>query len=501
MQNEILDQASMNHTTCSGPPLHTIDQAQRSDEGSEISSPGPQSQSPSRLMHHGFPTGKSIVNPEITKPIDGLTTSVEIDRQDAQKLDRNEESSKKKGENRNELMLDATETTTTTEVEEFAANQTVTKKPIPQNDAVGGELPIVARLPSRNVSFQSAQILTLPELSKCVQEFSYKLIGIRDESSSQSQCTFQGSALIDVRITGVVLHMFMDANDQSFIILGDALFTPKSKIGVKSSLLQHRRNGISNSNITKAAATGTRTGTTPPTSNSTVGPPLSSSSNTSKLMIGTTLSGKKRRLVTVKPRTYNSLLHKQSNKLLPTNPLLRKNTNPTGKESSRSLLQPSGFSASKICHNIHQRDPKEEELIRKLRQGMHMVVVDVTDMACVDGCKMDDLVMAIGTLRFQCLDSSIGEQSAKEGRNEDKVKRMMEHIVKSSTTKESTAGSVHGGKLEARIIQVVNGTDMNLLQEALKMRRHCLKDFEAFGGRGQVGMSPSNEIGNDNFDA
>jgi hypothetical protein len=499
MQNELLGRASAAAavTTAAAvncPPIHESFQGQRSEQDSEESSPGPQSQSPSRLMQHGIPTG----TPREATVINGDTPSsgVESDRQHAQSSsdwNSDEESSSKKSENKNDIAKGS---------DELGTDQTVGKKPIPPNNNVGGDLSIVARLPSRNVSFQFAEILTVPELSKCIHECSYKFIENND-GSSPAQCTFQGSILRDVRITGVVLHMVMNPNDRSFIVLGDALFTPKSKRRSGSSLSQHRRNGISSSNVVKVGASGTGTmpsasitASTSASASTTV--PPSSTNNRPKSMIGTSLSGKKRRLVTVKPRTYTSLLHKQSNKLLPANPLLRKNTNPlvAGTETrtgrARSLL--SETTMPKINHNVRRRDPQQEEMMRKLSQGMHMVVVDLTDMACVDGCKVGDLVMALGALKLQCLDNSSAEHVSNEGREEDKVKGVMEQIVKyhplgimqcdtsSGGGMRSASSSALGGKLEARIIQVVNGTDMNLLQEALKMRRHCLLGFQESGG-------------------
>jgi len=141
-------------------------------------------------------------------------------------------------------------------------------------------------------------------------------------------------------------------------------------------------------------------------------------------------------------------------------------------------------------------------MIRKLGQGMHMVVVDVTDMACVDGCKVDDLVMVIGSIKFH----KLGGASVSEGQGSsgdaglcgDRMRGMMDKILKdhplgtmkckdmgSDENGVATTGPLHGANLEARIVQVVNGTDMNLLQEALKMRRECLKDFEGYGGKGR----------------
>lgn len=141
-------------------------------------------------------------------------------------------------------------------------------------------------------------------------------------------------------------------------------------------------------------------------------------------------------------------------------------------------------------------------MIQKLRQGMHMVVVDVTDMACVDGCKVDDMVMVIGTIQFHCLGSAlVSEGQGSSGNTSlcgDRMKGMMDKILKdhplgtmqcnnmdNDEKGVAAMGPLYGANLEARIVQVVNGTDMNLLQEALKMRRECLIDFEGYGGKGR----------------
>jgi len=211
------------------------------------------------------------------------------------------------------------------------------------------------------------------------------------------------------------------------------------------------------------------------------------------------LLGQKRKLVSIKPN-QNSLLGLGSNN--------------SSNNNGNSINNTNTNNTSKIKLTSRIPTSKQADMIRtKSRQGMNMVVVDVSTMACLDGCKVGDLVLVIGRVVY--MESSLDEMEEKEEMEVevDGLKSIVRlvgkwyplcsrqgPIVNSSndgqsgrgvpagnggmmetSTSSSSSSTASCGYVEARIIQVVNGTDMNLFQEALKMRREYLKEHDCFG--------------------
>ncbi|GFH53372.1 hypothetical protein CTEN210_09848 [Chaetoceros tenuissimus] len=342
-----------------------------------------------------------------------------------------------------------------------------------------GEIPLVERLPSRNVTFQSATILTVPELSSCIYA-STKAKACSSEE--EAQCIFENKPLTDVRVTGVVQQIVItndaQGNQKSFVVLGDALFVaPKRQTG---TLNRNRYQSFSKKNTSfsklhmtpkKINTTAQRNLKTPSSSTSTLSmktPQTFStqktpSTNTQpKAMIGTSLSGKKRRLVTVKPKVHNSLLNRK-NIATPLNPI-RPNTLKSRMNSTRI-------------------DRRQQELVQKVKQGMHIIIVDVTDTT-LEGCKVDDLIMIMGSIactplpneesgRYNMLSALGVIQSNYAHSTRESEKDSKDTCTKGDTLDGKKQEAMHkmGMYVQARILQVVNGTDMNLLQKALELRR------------------------------
>lgn len=329
-----------------------------------------------------------------------------------------------------------------------------------------GEIPLVERLPSRNVTFQSATILTVPELSSCIYT-STKVCS----SEQETQCIFQEKPLTDVRVTGVVQQIVItndaQGNQQSFVVLGDALFVaPKRQTGNLNRNRYQPPSSKKNTSISKLHMTPKKIDSiarnlkTPSSSTSTLSiktpqtftTQKTPSTNTQpKAMIGTSLSGKKRRLVTVK-KVHNSLLNRK-NTSTPLNPI---RPNLSGKSRMNST----------------RIDRRQQDLIQKVKQGMHIVIVDVANTT-LEGCKVDDLIMIMGSIACTSLSND-------ESRRYDMLSALdviqSNYIHSRGESEEDSKDSKEvinkmGTYVQARILQVVNGTDINLLQKALELRR------------------------------
>jgi len=360
-----------------------------------------------------------------------------------------------------------------------------------------GDLRIVERLPSRNISFQSAEILTLEELSQSLFLASSKRSRLSscegnnnidaDNDSSHDEddgikCIFREKPLEYVRVTGVVLDMvIMESNNsasgisggdsscagggrKSFLILGDPLFVP-----TPNPSLTRAASSRSSSNSCLLSTPRQRNGSI---QNDALTTTLTKSS--SQYSVGTTLSGQKRRLITVKPRTHNSLLlnkqqHLQSQKSNKIQRIVTSlNSDKVMQEGTMTIQQ-------------RQRRKQNESLIRKSRQGMHMVIVDVTNMASVDGCKADDLVMVIGMIAFETIPSlSSSSLDDVNGDNNDEFIQVARLLMKHEQHKQQQQKQQQRvfGYVQSRIVRVVNGLDMNLFREALLLKRERLLYFE-----------------------
>lgn len=341
------------------------------------------------------------------------------------------------------------------------SNDEVKAKSVPT-----GEIPLVERLPSRNITFQSATILTVPELSSCIYT-STKVCS----SEQEAQCIFQEKPLTDVRVTGVVQQIVItndaQGNQQSFIVLGDALFVaPKRQTGTLNRNRYQPPSSKKNTSISKLHMTPKKIDSiarnlkTPSSSTSTLSiktpqtftTQKTPSTNTQpKAMIGTSLSGKKRRLVTVK-KVHNSLLNRK-NTSTPLNPI---RPNLSGKSRMNST----------------RIDRRQQDLIQKVKQGMHIVIVDVTNTT-LEGCKVDDLIMIMGSIACTSLSNDESSRydmlSALDIIQSNYIHSRGESEEDSKDSKEVI--NKIGMYVQARILQVVNGTDINLLQKALELRR------------------------------
>ena len=423
----------------------------------------------------------------------------------------------------------------------------------------GSELPIVERLPSRNVSFQSADILTIPELSQSIHLKNAKHIG-REKSLRNGA---------HVRVTGVILHMHVgmqmdvttnaasisshshsindkcdpkpcasscgNVNNHSWIVLGDALFVPRKKTPMPTSTSTFtpkiNQNQFSSKNGIVAKSKNIRV----------------NKGSRSKLGTSQLLSGKKRRLITVKPN-HNSLLGRSKDR---SSIIGNKVTSSNGKISSLASTRTSmgackapSSSASLGKQKLNSIRPTqmqayssriEDDMRQKSRRGMNMVVVDITNMSCIDGCKVGDLTMVMGcvvlmdngddddditshskstanntnrrnahNIGTNCADVSYGNvnEGTKYSHGLDRIAKFVglcqtratdmrekcgaqdvsgdnpNSVPLGKPSSLSTSPSSSGyrcGYVDARIVKVVNGTDMNLFQQALKMRRACLQ--------------------------
>lgn len=379
-----------------------------------------------------------------------------------------------------------------------------------------GELPIVERLPSRNISFQSAEILTIPELSQ--------LIHIKTEKETDH-----------VRVTGVILHLHLgmpineairradssvNERNTSWMILGDALFVPQKKIVLPSN--RRTRSIVTNPRIaTKNNGIATKPKNIV----------MNGGGNRSKLGATPLLSGKKRKLITVKPNN-NSLLGRGNG-----NSRILQNSKKASDKTKPNLATPSSRTSASLSASIGKQKPQSthslptpnsraaldrtlsrinEEVRQKSRRGMNMVVVNIANMSCIDGCKEGDLAMVMGSVVL--LDDgdrknsgSFGSNSASEDTKRsgatndesldidtssacsdslDRVTKLVGtcqiRIMRDTDTKKDLNGdqtmpksplsatNYRSGYIDARILKVVNGTDMSLFQKALEMRREYL---------------------------
>ena len=436
---------------------------------------------------------------------------------------------------------------------------------------MAGELSIVDRLPSNNVTFQSAQICTIPELFhlfngtmiKSKEQPCYDTANENDndtanDSSNNSVLEFH-HPVIHARTTGLVLYT--DTVNE-FVLLGDAVHKPmiscskiikgvaaavplavttpneklKKTIGLSSSTNISRtpiNTATNNSSNIKSLYTmkSTSLSTNTPTTNTptTTSTPL--------------LSGRKRKLITVKKPSHPSLLNRKSDKkklvfrhqytqksvssiinnqepsttatttttTTTTTPISVVST-PLSSSSSSSLLYTTKLkpltstSTSTSTSTLFDNRPNTNNTInrkliqiiqKKQKEGMNMIIISykngLNDVVWKDG----DLIMVIGKLVYNMKpyldqqqktqhdddDNNDGNGNG-EMNNETILQSILNTIYCNSNNTSATGTSrgdsnddnsdEKGGFVNARIITNANGTDVNLLQEALKLRRKYL---------------------------
>ena len=234
----------------------------------------------------------------------------------------------------------------------------------------GEKEPAVERLPSRNVSFGSAEILSVEELRQHASLYN-------DRS---------------VRITGVVLHRLLATADDNNLCL--VLCDPKRNTANATTMQQRKRKS---SFILQTTPIGIH-------QQSTRGNNDNNNNNNNSLV----LSCKKRPLST--RRTLTKI----------TTPL--------------------------------------ESMVTSLAEDQTVLVYAVSQQVPVNDVAVGDLVMIIGEWRSTCNTNVVAIQSILVG--QDKMTATVQNF------------------LYARIVRNVNGTDMQLHDEALRMRRqHLLQMF------------------------
>ena len=360
-----------------------------------------------------------------------------------------------------------------------------------------GELSINDRLPSNNISFQSAIICTIPEINSAFislyQSNHQNHTNDNDDSDHTITKTATTTATtttattttattttaitwkdqMDIRVTGLVLYT---DTKHEFIILGDALHQPT--IVKRSTLFSHGRvMGVGRASNNSSSNTSNTSNNQTMTLSAT--PSSSSSSSSSSILLG-----KKRKLITVKKNTHSSLLLKKNH----TNLTYSNNKSPS---SSTSTTSTTTSSKSNEKNTTWKLDPIMIKIIeQKRKEGMKMIIIDFKSGMNDVVWKDDDLVMVIGNLSLLTRGSDNNNNGS--GSDEDKnmlddrecyIRSALDLIYHGSSfgrgdqQNQSTCsiGFTNGsGFVTSRIITNVNGTDMNLFQEGLKKRREYL---------------------------
>ena len=429
------------------------------------------------------------------------------------------------------------------------------------SNSCSNELPIVDRLPSRNISFGSGEILTVPELSQCIHA-THSTSENQETLPKWKRCHTDMNGF-DVRVTGVILHMHTGIHNKrnkrghdgphhsedSWIVLGDALFVPSKQKQTLTPRAAPNQKLHRTGNVNSATKDGVANANADPKTTSTPVPVLNKSSRGGSGSGGKQLlSGKKRKLVTVKPN-HNSLLERVKNRTArtihrtktglgignsigigtPTVPMSEESKQAQAEVSSSGLF---GIMKQKVTNQLRKsfnrgtQSSKLEELKQKSQSGMKMVAVNITNMACIDGCKVGDLITIVGStvLLDRASASAFVSASRSESTSLNEVdssngtNRSIQHLnsdssVEDCNSMEKIAELVGGcqsrlfpevtpeaeaeecvalgqpfspsstiatdryryGYLDARILTVANGLDMCLFEKALELRRLCLQ--------------------------
>ena len=326
--------------------------------------------------------------------------------------------------------------------------------------SISNNVSLADRLPTNNVSFGYATILTVPETRKAILTHANHLCSKCNNTKEHDSTTetYTSKLIQHIRVSGTVVYM--DPKGQ-FLIMGDALFHPRPKMSPLTqpstpSLSGHKRNVVPT-----------------PVVNASV-----------KNMISTSLSGKKQRLITVKKNTTSSLMMKSSfikygipsfGSTVATT-TTSATTTTTSATTTSSLFQ----SNQNIRHgsNTTNMSPLEQIVQRK----GDMIMIDISKMEIVIG-KPGDNIMVIGDIQssFDIKDTSnewfLALQCLRR-------KWFTDENITNSTKDESDLNVFNStcncmGWIEAKIVKDITGIDMALYQEALEMRRSYFSKKES----------------------
>lgn len=224
----------------------------------------------------------------------------------------------------------------------------------------GEKEPAVERLPSRNVSFGSAEILSVEELRQHAALYS-------DRS---------------VRITGVVLHRLLSADGNMCLVLTD----PKQNTAIATTLQRKRKSSL----------------------------------------------------------------------VLKTTPIVIRQQTPRNNNNNNNSLGPSSKKRPLSTKRTLMKTPTPlESMVTSLVEHETVLVYAISNQVPVNDVAVGDLVMILGEWRSTC-DTSVGA-----------IQSILVGHDKTTTT---TVPNF----LYARIVRNVNGTDMQLHDEALRLRRQHL---------------------------
>ena len=365
----------------------------------------------------------------------------------------------------------------------------------PQSIHVGSNLPIASRLPSRTVSFTSAEILTISEASQVLLEYFAKSTEQDQQPSSKS-----------IRSTGIVLYV---DRVRHYLVLGD----PVAPLKPCQSLITNKRNPRttntsslvnsmtspppttpSSNNVAKAVHESTsrnardgknsaseRIKSTPHHKRIATTTPRSSSTTSSSSIL---FSGsKKRKLVTAPKPQYNSLLQSKRN-------ILSKSTLSLSSKGSGlrvGLNRPSPFlksTTSGIHYNGNSSTNVKRLIQGQIRNESSVLMVDISSFSLddLDGCKVGDLAMILGEVVRVSPPTNTNSKANGEGSMCPSMEHVLEfwakQVLQVNCRNDDAGGSTDGpfGVLKARIVRNANGTDINLYHQALKLRRQFLEE-------------------------
>jgi len=198
------------------------------------------------------------------------------------------------------------------------------------------------------------------------------------------------------------------------------------------------------------------------------------------------------------PRPTTSLLNRKTNrKLISTAPRA------TSTSGSRGL----GLGLGARTPRTPSRSLTALDVIRQQRnRGCDVVAVDVSNLLPLRECKVGDMVMIIGEVRIVSPSSSLfsshppadnesgtGKAEANSSNTaalttaDDAAQQQHEESLLQKTL---SALGTKGRVVAGRIIRNVNGTDMHLMTEALRLRRMHVKESRCWGGGGRFGAFP-----------
>lgn len=354
------------------------------------------------------------------------------------------------------------------------------------------EQSLTSRLPSRMVSFQSAEIVTVSELSKLLSE----------------QSSLCGDLpLRSVRVTGVLIHH--NVNDNYLDIadpLSPSLFTtnPNTTINNHPTPTYNRQSSIINPYKTSLNSTTKPLSSDFPQRTPSVSKSLSvvgglvktpNSSGTPaprrvfvKKQLPSSISGGGRGLLGIrgtllsKPKisVQSSMLlpsstssNDRSNFVAPSTPATTTSTNHIGSD---------GNTAKKMFTAVKKRPWNTSTVGPTIRVD----VTDVTPFEQLSGtnCMVGDLVMIIGEI--QPSSALVGDPSL-QTKNRKTITDENDDLEATSSNEGSSLAinrllSIENEEyrthsiVRARIARNVNGTDMKLFEETLRMRRKYLRE-------------------------